>query len=83
MEALVAFGLDLGVEKFIFREVFYHPENDVVDHSKMPSLLLKGNDFSLMKQNIIARFGTQATFDFADAPILDKALNKMKTDSFR
>jgi MoaA/NifB/PqqE/SkfB family radical SAM enzyme len=83
MEALVAFGLDLGVTKFTFREVFYHPENDVVDHSKMPGLLLKRDEFPQMKQGLLARFGNNANFDFADAPTLDHALNKMKADSFR
>jgi MoaA/NifB/PqqE/SkfB family radical SAM enzyme len=81
MDALVAFGLDLGVEKFILREVFYNPENDVVDHSKMPGILLKANDFSQMKHGLIARFGKRANFVFADAPALDNALDKMKADS--
>jgi MoaA/NifB/PqqE/SkfB family radical SAM enzyme len=83
MEALVAFGIDLGVIKFTFREVFYHPENNMVDHKKMPGLLLKKNDFSQMKKGLLARFGNMANFDFADTPTLDRALNKMKADSFR
>jgi MoaA/NifB/PqqE/SkfB family radical SAM enzyme len=39
---LVSLGLDLGVELFIFREVFYDSENEIVDHARMPDLLLRG-----------------------------------------
>ena len=81
MEALVAFGLDLGVRQFVFREMFYYPESDVVDHAKMPALLLGENDFSQMKLRLVAKFGQQANFDFADAPFLDRATRKMKADS--
>src|SRR4029077_3634820 len=38
MNALVRFGLGLGVTHFVMREVFYHPDNDVVDHVRMPAL---------------------------------------------
>jgi hypothetical protein len=36
-----------------------------------------------MKQELSARFGKRANFEFADAPFLDRATRKMKTDSFR
>lgn len=81
MVALVDLGLDLNVEKFILREVFYNLESDVVDHSKMPGLLLKANGFFRMKDELITRFGNRTNFVFADAPALDGALNKMKADS--
>ena len=83
IEDLVSFGLDLGVAKFILREMFYYPDSNVVEHTKMPALLLEENAFSRMKQRLVARFGKRANFEFADAPFLDRALNKMKADSFR
>ena len=36
METLVTMGMDVGVKDFVFREVFYYPENKIVDHSRMP-----------------------------------------------
>jgi hypothetical protein len=49
----------------------------------MPNLLLQKNDFLRMKEELSARFGNRANFDFADAPTLDHSLSKMKADSFR
>jgi MoaA/NifB/PqqE/SkfB family radical SAM enzyme len=83
MEDLVSFGLDLGVTKFILREMFYFPDSNVVDHTRMPVLLLKENAFSRMKQRLLTKFGSQTNFEFADAPFLDRAVTKMKADSFR
>lgn len=83
MEALVTFGLDLGVKQFVLREVFYYPDSNVVDHTKMPALLLEENGFLRMKQNLLAKFGKRVNFEFADAPTLDRSTKKMKADSFR
>jgi MoaA/NifB/PqqE/SkfB family radical SAM enzyme len=83
MEELINFGLDLGVAQFVLREMFYYPESNVVDHEQMPALLLEEGAFARMKQSLMARFGERASFEFADAPFLDRALNKMKIDSFR
>jgi MoaA/NifB/PqqE/SkfB family radical SAM enzyme len=83
MEALVTFGLDLGVAKFVLREVFYYPDNNMVDHAQMPALLLEEHAFSRMKQDLSGKFGKRAKFEFADASFLDRAVKKMKTDSFR
>ena len=66
MEALVAFGLDLGARRFVLREVFYVPENDIVDHSRMPDLMLRPGDFARMREKLLARFADQASFEFAD-----------------
>jgi MoaA/NifB/PqqE/SkfB family radical SAM enzyme len=83
IEDLVRLGLDLGVEKFVLREIFYYPDSNVVDHTRMPALLLKENDFSRMKQNLLAKFGKRTNFEFADASFLDRATAKMKANSFR
>ncbi len=83
MEALVAFGLDLGARRFVLREMFYMPENDVVDHARMPALLLQPGEFASMRERVLARFGDRATFEFADNPTLDERGRRMKADSFR
>jgi MoaA/NifB/PqqE/SkfB family radical SAM enzyme len=83
MEALVTFGLDLGVKQFVLREMFYYPASNVVDHTKMPALLLEENGFLRMKQSLLAKFGKQVNFEFADAPTLGRSTRKMKADSLR
>jgi hypothetical protein len=84
MENLVALGFDVGVRKFVFREVFYHPENDVVDHDRMPGLLLKQGDFATMRERILGTYGSSnAHFAFADGQFLEMATEKMLTDSAR
>ena len=81
--ALVQQGLDLGVKKFVFREMFYYPESSIVDHGKMLALLLKGNEFSRMKQGILDRFANQACFVFADNATLEKNTEEIKAASKR
>jgi MoaA/NifB/PqqE/SkfB family radical SAM enzyme len=83
MEQLVTFGLDLGVSRFVLREVFYHPDSDVVDHARMPDLLLRAGDYTDMAARLIDRFGSRATFEFADRDRLARAEEKMTADSLR
>jgi len=83
MEDLVKFGLGLAVNKFVMREVFYFPDNNVVDHSKMTNILLEENDFALMKERLLATFGGRVSFDFADASFLDYSAKRIRADSFR
>ena len=83
MDALVALGLDLGVSGFVLRAVFYLPENNVVDHARMPELLLGPDDFARMRDRLTARFGGRARFEFADSVTLDRSAQQMKADSFR
>jgi MoaA/NifB/PqqE/SkfB family radical SAM enzyme len=67
LESLVRTGLDIGVTHFVFREVFYHPDNDMVDHRRMPDLILEDGAFDRIASELIARFGSVASFDFADS----------------
>jgi MoaA/NifB/PqqE/SkfB family radical SAM enzyme len=80
---LVRYGLDLGVRKFTFREVFYMPENDVVDHSRMPELLLRPGEFRAMCDQLRSTFGKTVEFDFADEERIDTHLKRMRSDSRR
>src|SRR5262249_279163 len=83
MIPLVDLGLKHGVTRFVFREVFYYPDNNVVDHSRMPALLLTEGQFNTMKQEGLARFDGKADFVFCDGKTLETSLKKMKADSFR
>jgi len=66
LEVLVVLGLDMGGKMFIFREVFYYPDNEVVDHSRMPGLVLRNGEFRQMMDRVLGRFGGAAGFIFAD-----------------
>ena len=83
MEDLITRGLDLGVKKFVLREVFYHSDSKIVDHYKMPNLVLKEEAFARLQESIAVKFANRANFEFAAAPLLDRLTDKMKFDSFR
>ena len=82
LEDLVRFGIDLGVSRFVLREVFHYPDSDVVDHARMPELLLQPGEYSAMAEQLRGRFPA-VSFDFADAARLAVAEKKMVADSLR
>jgi MoaA/NifB/PqqE/SkfB family radical SAM enzyme len=81
VDELVAVGLDIGISQFVFREVFYYPENDVVDHTRMPELVLRKGEFRQMMDRVLGRFEGRANFVFADNEFLHSSMRKMITDS--
>jgi len=83
MEDLVNLGIELGVNRFSLREIFYHPESKIVDHEKMLALLLKDNEFSKMKHNLIEKFGTKVNLFFADNEWLKTYEVQMMESSLR
>jgi MoaA/NifB/PqqE/SkfB family radical SAM enzyme len=83
VERLVVFGLDLGVRKFVLREIFYWRNSSVVDHSRMPTLLLGENDFARMRERLLAKFSKHVEFEFADNATLDRNAERMNADSLR
>lgn len=82
LEDLVRFGLDLGVSRYVLREVFYHPDSSVVDHARMPTLLLEPGEYVTMADTLRRKFGS-AMFEFADQARLAAAEEKMQADSLR
>lgn len=82
MEELVALGLDVGAQTFVFREVFYYRDSDIVDHERMPGLLLKPGDFAAMRDRVLRQFtNSGANFVFADEQYLADSTQKMVADS--
>lgn len=81
LETLVTLGLDLGVQRFIFREMYYYPDNNVVDHSRMPGLLLRKGQFSEMADKIRSRFGEKTDLIFAPNEELDASARIMTENS--
>lgn len=83
MAELVQTGLDLGVSNFTFREMFYDPDNTIVDHQRMPDLMLKEGDFSRMRQTLLAGFADGTRFYFAERTLLEGDNERIKARSFR
>jgi MoaA/NifB/PqqE/SkfB family radical SAM enzyme len=83
MENLVAFGLDVGAKSFVFREVLYEPGNPIVDNTRMPGLVLHGDQFARMKDRVLGSYGDRATFLFADAPTLEGRVKVIREHSKR
>jgi hypothetical protein len=84
MKGLVQFGLDLGASQFVMRKIFYMPESNVVDHARMPDLLLREGEFDRMAGEMRATFGeTRAEFYFADNATLARSTVQITSDSFR
>jgi sulfatase maturation enzyme AslB (radical SAM superfamily) len=81
VDDLVALGLDIGIKGFTFREVFYYPDNDVVDHTRMPALMLREGEFRGMMDRVLERFEGEADFVFADNDRLHLSAKRMVKDS--
>ena len=76
MKNLVTMGMDIGVKDFVFREVFYYPENKIVDHSRMPGLVLMPGQFEAMQESL-SKLGDRANLTFADRQCLEASSRKM------
>ena len=76
-DSLVTLGLENGIRRFTFREVFYLPENHIVDHSRMPNLVLTAGQFEAMRVRILRQFGEKAEFIFADSNTLNRSWRNM------
>jgi molybdenum cofactor biosynthesis enzyme MoaA len=62
IDQLVASGLDVGVTTFNLRQVSYQPNNIIVGHTQMPSLVVSNDRFSEMVERVTAKYSTQARF---------------------
>jgi molybdenum cofactor biosynthesis enzyme MoaA len=78
---LVQTGLDLGASHFTFREMFYDPDNTVVDHEQMRGLILKEGDFSRMRHTLLDRFGDRTALLFAERTWLEEENVRMNVRS--
>lgn len=66
LDELVSFGIDSGASRFVFRAVLYRPDSDVVNHARMPSLVLAAGHLDAARAALESRFGGRATLEFAD-----------------
>jgi MoaA/NifB/PqqE/SkfB family radical SAM enzyme len=80
---LVAWGLDEGVKEFTFRQMFYRPTSNIVDHSRMPGLLVTAEEFGAMRDRVKAKFGTRARLEFLENKVLLERGNVLAANSLR
>jgi len=80
---LVAWGLSAGVKEFIFRQMFYHPKSGIVDHSRMPGLLVTAEEFAAMKDRVTAKFSQHARLQFVENKVLVERGNALAVNSLR
>ena len=64
MDALVESGLSRGVSFFGFREMFYYPTSNIVDHKQMLKLVLPDGAFAKMADRISSKYGHLAELKF-------------------
>lgn len=77
---VVRLGRELGVSNFAFREVFYNSKNTIVDHARMPGLVLKQGEFVAAKEKVRAEF-PEVDMEFFDTDTLEMAELKIQSDS--
>jgi MoaA/NifB/PqqE/SkfB family radical SAM enzyme len=66
---LIVWGRQLGATAFVFRQMFYYPTNPVVDHSRMPSLVVSPGEFAEFREQMTHDFGKRG-ITFLDCPTL-------------
>jgi hypothetical protein len=81
MEDLVRFGLSVGAQVFVFRQMFYYKNSRIVDHSRMPGLLVTADVFAKIKERITDTFRDRARLHFLDAPTIMRVAEKTGVDS--
>ncbi|MFI4889120.1 MAG: radical SAM protein [Steroidobacterales bacterium] len=67
---LITWGLDVGAQKFVFRQIFYYPTSSHVDHSRMQSLLVSEEEFAEFRNRITGEFARRASVHFFENSIL-------------
>jgi MoaA/NifB/PqqE/SkfB family radical SAM enzyme len=77
-ETMVELALSLGARRVIFREVLYSPTSRIVDHARMPALLLVPGEFARMTGRIRSRFDGQIDLMFAATESLDQLHARME-----
>jgi molybdenum cofactor biosynthesis enzyme MoaA len=81
IENLVDLALSIGGSRVIFREVLYSTANQIVDHARMPALLLKPGEFAAMSERIRQRFDGRIQLLFAGRSLLDQSRDQMREGS--
>lgn len=79
---LVSWGIEIGADRFVLREVFHYPNNPVVDHEGTTRLLLKPGQFETMQREVENRFRNQTRFHFAPSNDLRKHIVGVHKESY-
>jgi molybdenum cofactor biosynthesis enzyme MoaA len=67
IDTLIETGLEFGVEIFNLRQMFYYPNSKIVDHSRMPALIVADEDFAEMSERVRVTYRNRAHFHIQTA----------------
>jgi MoaA/NifB/PqqE/SkfB family radical SAM enzyme len=81
LEELVAWGLELGIGRFTFRQMFYFEGSRDVQHDRMPALMVTSRRFLAARDRVQARFGRLAQVVFMDDGQLKQAAENTRNAS--
>lgn len=82
MEDLIDWGLEIGVHRFILREMFFDQRNRVVNHQDMRMLVLPKGEFAHMQVKIQKKYDGQAHFHFSAADNLVDYASDVRAASY-
>jgi molybdenum cofactor biosynthesis enzyme MoaA len=78
IDGLIGYGLSIGVTNFNLRQVFYRPESRIVDHSRMPDLVVPDAQFEDMSARMRAKYGACAKLAIQTAAGITVGLDERK-----
>jgi MoaA/NifB/PqqE/SkfB family radical SAM enzyme len=83
MAGLVDMALSCGAHRIVFRELLYYSESEIVDHTRMRSLLLDAGEFQRMTDIITAAYSHRVELIFSPNDVLDASAREMIKNSDR
>ena len=81
LPTLVSWGIALGVEQFVFRQMFHYEHSPVVDHERMRALTVSGDAFAEARARIQGNFGGSARLIFIENSTLVERASRVRVDS--
>jgi hypothetical protein len=81
IDTLIQADLELGVKRFSLRQMFYHRDSNIVDHSRMPGLIVADEEFAEMAERVRVTDGNMARFFILTARSIIERARPVRTDS--
>jgi molybdenum cofactor biosynthesis enzyme MoaA len=81
IDILIQTGLELGVKHFNLRQMFYHRNSNIVDHSQMPTLIVADQEFAEMSERVRITYGNMAHFHIQTAQSIIEGAGRLRSHS--
>ncbi len=81
LDQLLEWGIDLGINRFVFREMFFHPESKIVNHAAMHDLLLPAGRFTQIEQDMTEKFQHRTQLFFSSCETLRQHTRGVRSHS--